>query len=193
MVWTKVSNGKTKLLVNYYSKSKKGNTMKKASLVVAIVVSALVVGCQDSNFNNPVGGDFAKNGSSPAKNSGINVEGTLDLQHQFSLSETEGVDNTFDVLGTIQYAVLPTEDNRFFLFNLETDGNLQSLASNGAVSKIYDSSSDQIEIPFKQSISFDKVYALEGLEKAMDMHVKFNVSAIGVYIESVIVLDAGQF
>jgi len=132
------------------------------------------------------------NTSAVAKPTSTDLQGSLELQTQLSVGETESVDNTYDVVGTIEYSLEQSEQEGFYTFAIVTDASVQSLASNSTASKIFSQSSDWLEIPAKRSISHEKVYEFEGFDRRLELHITFNLSSNGVYIESVGITESSQ-
>ena len=158
--------------------------MKKVSIGVAIVVSALVVGCQDSRNNNPISGDFSKNTPSLSKQvKSTPGGGTIDLRGRVTVGETESLENSYDVVGTVQYTLFNTGDQSYQL-SFVSDGSVQSLGSSGSLGKFYSESFDQVIIPTKDPVSYEKVYGVGQLDRTLELHVVFNVTQDAVQVSN---------
>jgi len=159
-----------------------GKNMNKLSIGVALVVSALVVGCQDSNFNNPISSDFSKNAPSLSKGNFSNPDGTFELKAQLTFGESENMENTFDLTGSIQYTLVAAGGDEPYALSLVTDATLQSLGSPGETGKVYAESIDFLDLSGKESVSYEKAYKIDQLARLLELHVAFDITPDNVSI-----------
>jgi hypothetical protein len=150
--------------------------MKKVSLVVAVAISAILVGCQDNNNINPVGNEMSK---APSKAVATSPDGTIQLSGQVTLGPTETVDQSFSVEGQASYTLVAL-DNQNFALSLVADASLISFSEKGMSGKIYGESIDEVSISPKEAASFEKKFAVTGFDKDVDLHVHFSVTAESV-------------
>ncbi len=156
--------------------------MKRFSFVVAIVVSALVLGCQDSNMTNPISNDFAGAGvpSFSRPNSSL-PDGSYDFKVQLNSRPAEAANGEYEAMGSIQYILVQSGDETYELA-LVTRGTVEHL-QNGNSGSFYGESIDEVTIPSKGYAKVEKSYVIEGLDQALKLYFSFAVSETEVTVE----------
>ena len=150
--------------------------MKKVSLVVAVAISAILVGCQDNNNLNPVGNEMSK---APSKVVATGPDGTIQLSGQVTMGPTETVDQSFNVEGQVSYTLVAL-DNQNFALSLIVDASLISFSEKGMSGKAYGESIDEVSVSLKEPVGFEKKFAVTGFDKDVDLYVHFSVTAESV-------------
>lgn len=164
--------------------------MKKVSIVVAVVVSALVIGCQENNQFNPISSDFSHNTGSVAKKSSSNPDGVFELKTQVTIGNIESVDNTYDLVGQIQYTLVPGGDDSY-AFSVVTDATLESIGTKNGTGTVYGESIDPVFITAKEAVAYERVYSVSNIkDKEMDLHIEFSLTADEVQISNIWLRDA---
>jgi hypothetical protein len=160
----------------------KGFSMKRFSFVVAVVVSALVLGCQDSNMTNPISNDFA-GAKAPAfsRPNGSLPDGSYDFKVQLNSRPAEAANGEYEVTGSVQYVLVQSGDETYELA-LVTRGTAEHL-QNGSSGSFYGESIDYVTMPGKGSAKVEKSYVIEGLDQALKLHISFAVSETEVTVE----------
>ena len=162
--------------------------MKHFSIIVAVVVSALVIGCQDNNQFNPISSDSHNTGTF-VKNSNTSPDGVFELNTQVTLGNTESVDNTYDLIGQIQYTLVPGGDDSYS-FSVVTNATLESGIKNGTGS-VYGESIDPVIIAAKEAVLYERVYSVSNLQDIqMDLHIQFTLTADEVQVTNMWLSEA---
>ncbi len=156
--------------------------MKTFSFIVAVVVSVLVIGCQDNNQFNPISSDSHNAGAVVTK-SNSSPDGVFELQTQLTFGNNESVDNTYDVAGQIQYTLVPGEVNSY-TFSVVTSATLES-GIKDATGSVYGESIEPVTIVGKDAVAYERVYKVSNLkEKEMDLHVQFTLTVEEVQVSN---------
>ncbi len=162
--------------------------MKHFSIIVAVVVSALVIGCQDNNQFNPISSDSHNTGV-VVKKSNTSPDGVFELNTQVTLGNTESVDNTYDLIGQIQYTLVPGGDDSYS-FSVVTNATLESGIKNGTGS-VYGESIDPVIIAAKEAVLYERVYSVSNLQDIqMDLHIQFTLTADEVQVTNMWLSEA---
>lgn len=157
--------------------------MKKISVVVAVIVSALVIGCQENQFN-PISSDSQSAGSF-AKKTSSNPDGVFELKTQ-----VKSVDNTYNLVGQIQYTLVPAE-NDSYAFSVVTDATLESIGIKNGTGTVYGESIDPVVITSKEAVTYERVYKISSLiDKELDLHIAFSLTVDQVQISNIWLSDA---
>ena len=159
--------------------------MKTLSIGVAILVSALVIGCQDSNFNNPISSDAPKPASSLAKNFSSNPDGILDLKTPVVYRVSDLYQLTYLMTGGVQYTLTPTGDQEIYTLSLVTRVELQSLNEEGEVGIVYSEIIEPVKIVGKDAFTFEQAYLVSKLSQELELHMTFSVSPEDVHMTKV--------
>lgn len=166
--------------------------MRNLSFVVAIAVSALVLGCQDNNMTNPISSNASGNHAAAfARPNGSLPDGAVDFKEQLYLGLADGVNNGFEVSGSIQYILVQSGDQTFELA-LVVRGTAEKLYEKGASGTIYGESMDYITLDGKQPAQVEKSYLIVGLDGLISLHVAFSVSETDVTVEKMWLTEDGQ-
>ncbi len=147
--------------------------MKRVSLIVAVAVSAILIGCQDSSNVNPISNDLPRTSASKIMPS--TPDGAITLNGYLGLNASEGVDNSYVLNGTVQFTVFASDENAFSL-SLVTDASLESLADQKQIGRATGESIDQVQLSTKEATICEKVYRMTGLNKDIDLHLQFSVT-----------------
>jgi len=166
--------------------------MRTLSFVVAIVVSALVLGCQDSNMTNPISSDVSgKHAAAFARPNGSLPDGSYDFKQQLYIGQSDGVNNGFEVSGSIQYILVQSGDQTFELA-LVVRGSAEKLYEKGVSGTIYGESMDYLTLDGKQPAQIEKSYVIQGLDALISLHISFSVSETDVTVEKMWLTEDGQ-
>lgn len=157
--------------------------MKNFSFVVALIVSALVIGCQDSG-NDPMSASTM----SASKMSKVdNPDGIITLKHALYKGESVGIPEEYFVSGSIGYTLVPFDGNRYVL-SLVTDAQVQNSASKAAGS-VYGESMDEVEIAEKEAILVSRSFAVRAGEESLRLNIELKVAVESVELSSISIVD----
>jgi hypothetical protein len=161
--------------------------MKKVSFGVALIVSALVIGCQDSS-NNPISNPASA--ISKAKGN-VNPDGIIVLKQLVSKDPSVETAEMFDLAGTIQYTLVGADNN--YDLSLVVDGSIQSLSNPDMTGKIYSESIDFVMIPEKEAVSYEKTLVIDNFDLGYELHILFMISTTDVQVAGAWLSDPGSF
>jgi hypothetical protein len=156
--------------------------MKHFSFVVALIVSALVIGCQDSG-NDPIS---ASNSSAPKLSKMTNPDGIINLKHVVYKGESVGVPEEYLVSGNIGYTLVPFDGNRYVL-SLVTEAQVQNGASK-AVGSAYGESMEEFEI-LEGAILVNQSFQVRAGNEWLRLYIELKVAAESVELASVSIAD----
>lgn len=157
--------------------------MKQFSFVVALIVSVLVIGCQDS-ANDPIS---ASNGSAPKMSKVTNPDGIISLKHLVYKGESVEVPVEYLVSGTIGYTLVPFDGNRYAL-SLVTEAQVQNNVSK-SVGSTYGESIQELEIAEGEAILHRETFTVRTGEEALRLYIQLKISAESVELADLSLVD----
>ncbi len=154
--------------------------MKHATSILAIVVAAFVVGCQDNNITDPTI-DTSSGGKQLSK---ILPVGTIRLNT--ILHEPRGFNTFTEITGQVEYTTtivprdpIPPNPQFAVLVTLALDANLKPFGSEEPVWRVSNSSRD--ELAENDGVLFlEKSYKIEGRNDGVSLRMQFQVTEAGV-------------
>ena len=163
--------------------------MKKLSFVVALVVSALVIGCQDSNMTNPISNDLSgKNVVSFSRPSGNSLpDGSSEFKVQLNPRPAEAASGGYEVTGSVQFILLQSGDETYELA-LVARGSAENM-QNGNAGSFYGESIDYVSFGEKGFVDLDKSYRIEGVDELVSLHIEYRVTESAVVIQKIWMSD----
>jgi len=156
----------------------------KHSLFAAIIASLLlVIGCQESNLNEPIANQNAithVSKSSP-------ISSLLILQGIVSQPSPKEFTPSFTINGTAMYWLIPTDVKGVpgVELRVSVSAELMPVGAGKRAGVINDRSSDKLITAGKGGVSFEKEYAIQENNGLSSLHIKFNVTDQEVTIESI--------
>lgn len=163
--------------------------MKKFSFVVALVVSALVLGCQDSNMTNPISNDFSGQ-SAPvfSRPSGSSLpDGSSEFKVQLNPRPAEAANGGYEVTGNVQYILMQSGDETYELA-LVAHGSAENL-HNGNSGSFYGESIDWVSFGEKGFVELEKTYPIDGVDELVSLHIRYTVTQSAVVINKIWMSD----
>jgi hypothetical protein len=164
--------------------------MQKISFGVALVVSLLVLGCQE-NTTNPVSGNTPAPSALTRPNG--DYSGTLKLAQVVTVQKengTEGAADYYSIDGTIQYDVASTPGDMIQL-DLNTQASVGSLV-NGNTGSISASTTEYLFLADDGAVNYEKTYIVENIDRALELHVVLKVTRDNAVIDNVWLRDVGD-
>ncbi len=156
--------------------------MKKFSFVVAIVASALVIGCQEGNMTNPISNDLSASGLPMfSRPNGSLPDGSYDFKVQLSLHPAEAANGEYEVAGSIQY-ILSQSGEETYELALVVSGTADHL-QNGNSGSFYGESIDFVSLREKGFVKVEKSYPIQGLDEPAKLQITFVVTETEVTVE----------
>jgi hypothetical protein len=168
-----------------------GGKMKRVSFGVALVVSALVIGCQDSSNNNPISSD---NVPSPAKRSSFShspaYDGVIELKEVINKGRFVESAEEFSVNGSVAYTILPSgaDQEDMYTVTLVSDVTVQANGDSKDSYSAYDESVQDVSIP-KGPQRVVRSISLFSTERPLRLYFEFDVDAQTVTLASVQIDD----
>ncbi|HCV44007.1 MAG TPA: hypothetical protein DGH68_11025 [Bacteroidetes bacterium] len=160
--------------------------MKRTASILAILVAAFTIGCQDNTITDPIAAtvleDPLLSKAQPAKPIALNAV----------LREPGNVVNSFvEVAGQIGYIAtivpldpIPPNSQYAVRLNLTADALLRPHNSNGPVWSISGSSEEWGAIPESGTVFLTKRYRIEGRNDGMSLNLKFRITLTSVELNS---------
>lgn len=158
--------------------------MKKFSFLVAIVVSALVLGCQDNNMTDPISSNLSES-SLPtfSRPNGTLPDGSYDFKVQLSPRPAEAANGEYEVAGSVQYILVQSGDETYELA-LVASGTANHL-QNGNSGSFYGESIDYVSLSGKGFAKVDKSYPIHGLDEPLKLQITYLVTQTEVTVEKI--------
>lgn len=157
--------------------------MKKASFIVAFVVSAMVIGCQDNSNFSPVSPDASRAPQGQLIKTTTNPDGLISLEGEYAYGDAESMENLFDLTGTAQYTLTQMNDQDYN-FALIIDASLVSKGPKALSGKVYAESIETISLSDKYNF-VKKAFPVAGIEGDVELNVVFTVSPDNVKIDQI--------
>ena len=157
--------------------------MKRSMFVLAIVLMAIIIGCQESNVNGPSATPMLETNpvskAAPSNNSGVIV-----LQATVINANTN---EQYSITGEVKYGLtqLPIMSEELFDVALDTQAKVKQLGSTERGWTVNDNSSERVDLTRRTSATVDKWYFLQGGPHSLYLHVRFEVTATTVSVNSI--------
>lgn len=148
--------------------------MKKLSIGAALLVSALVVGCQDSN-NDPISSNFSTAHRSMSKKTD-NPDGIIAIDQVVSRGEAEVAD-AYELSATLQYTLTSTGFDGVYSLSTVFGGTMLSLADGKTTGRADGEAIEDVVIPEKTSVEITKSYTVKELEQTIRLYITLDVAA----------------
>lgn len=160
--------------------------MKRAASILAILVSSLIMGCQNSNIMEPVTA-VAPEALQLSKTQPVNS-----LALNAVLREPGNILNSFvEITGVVAYQTtvvtldpIPPNPQHAVRLNLATDATLRPYNSNDPIWSISGSSEDWMPIPESGTAFLTKRYRIEGRSDGMSLNVRFRTTLTSIELTS---------
>lgn len=158
--------------------------MKQTASILAILVTSLIMGCQDGSITDPI----AMTASEDPRLSKTQPVKTLVLNAV--LREPGNVFNSLvELAGQVGYTAtvvlldpIPPNSQYAVRLNLTADAVLRPYNSNGPVWSISGSSEEWATIPESGSTFLTKRYQIEGRDDGMRLNLRFRITLTSVEI-----------
>lgn len=164
--------------------------MKRFSIVLAFIVSVLVVGCQNSDFSNPISPDRSSGVTSSMKGN-LNPDGFIELKKEFSIRRGNIFERIYNLEGTIQYTLVYDGDNNYSL-SLVTDATLRSQNEKEEGAVIYDESIELLKLSEKEVMSKSKTFTIDNFADNLQLHIEFQISMDAVEVSDIRLTESGK-
>lgn len=151
--------------------------MKHAAIILAIVVAAFVVGCQDNNITNPIAGPI----SAGMQISTAHSAGTIPLNTV--VREPYGFNAFTEISGQVTYTTeivprdpIPPHPQWALVVTLTTDAVAKPFGLEEPVWRIVGSSRDELALTEDGdgTMVCEKSYALVGRNDRVSLHLQFH-------------------
>ena len=162
--------------------------MKHATFILAIVVAAFIVGCQDNNIINPTP-------ETPSSSKAASKNPTARTIRLDAILREGGFNTFTEISGQVEYTTTtlprdPVPPNPQFgvLVTLALDAKLKPFGSENPVWRVSNSSRD--ELSYNDGvILLEKTYKIDGRNDGVSLHVQFqvaeeNVKVVGMWLAS---------
>lgn len=159
--------------------------MKTLTIGVAILVSVLVIGCQESNLNNPISSDTQMSAQHVGKKFSSNPDGILSIKSPVVYRVSDIYQLTYLMVGGIQYTLIPTGEQEIYTLSLVTQVELQSIDNEDEVGIVYSEMIEPVKISGKDASSFEQTYRVSKLSQELELHVIFSISPEEVQLSKV--------
>lgn len=159
--------------------------MRTLSYLIAFVVAAAFLGCQDSN--SPIAPEHAS--TTPTFVKGASVPGSLlILNAEVSSGYGNVHEIVYDLAGSIRYSLV-TEDGGKSILELSIDATLTEKNANGEVKKIQSETTDYFE-SLEEVTFFSKEYAVDGTSSSLKLLIEFQLSGSHIHVQKVALVDS---
>lgn len=156
--------------------------MKHAACILALVVAAFVVGCQDNSITNPITGKS----SAERHFSKANSAGTIPLNGV--LREPGGFNSFTQITGQVVYTTtliprdpIPPNPQWAVLVTLAVDAELRPFGLEDPVWHVSNFSRDELAVSEDDGTMFlEKNYRIEGRNDGVSLHLQFYVTETNV-------------
>jgi hypothetical protein len=162
--------------------------MKKVSFGVAVLVSGLMIGCQDST--NPI--DIT---TSSALHKGAPMpipqypDGVISVKQIVLKEDSPNLRDFYAVEGTIAYTLVQTEDPSIYAFSLVADLNVRPLSDEKAQSTVYFEIIQDVQIQDKEEINVMQSAVVGDAPSPLRVFLDFRVSNEYVELANIRLLD----
>lgn len=157
--------------------------MKRTASILAAIIAAALVGCQESNVTAPsatsLPGANPLSKAAPSSNSNI-----ITLQ---SILFDAGKAGQYSVSGQVKYGLtqLPIMREELFDVELNTQAKVKQEGSLERGWTVNDKCSERVNLTYQTSARVDKWYFLQGGPNSLYLHVRFDVTATTVSVISI--------
>lgn len=164
--------------------------MKKVTFAVAVIISALVLGCQDGNYN-PASTELS-HGSMQFTRPGDTEPGpSLDVKETLSYFDSRGEEHTYDIVGTVNYELSAINDEAYRI-NIVFNANFFLPGEQVVVGSINSTSTEFATLTKEGTYTLKKTFFVRNMVPATELHVKFEVTK-GLLVASTMWLDESLF
>jgi len=155
--------------------------MKHAMFVLAIVVAAFIVGCQDNNITNPMAANLSS-GNQRSKDVTLPIR---EIPLHGVMHEPSGYNAFTEINGQIAYTTtlisrdpIPPNPQWAVLVTLTVNADLMPWNSNGPVWGVSGSSRDEFALAEDAdgAMVLEKSYTLIGRDDGVSLHLRFCIS-----------------
>jgi hypothetical protein len=145
--------------------------MKRVLSSLVFAASILVFGCQDSSINGPT--DQVNPLGKPSPHSGI-----LLLKGTVSKPSPGSASDVYEITGQAEYFISRTEVNGVPGFELSLDVNAELVPKdvNKQLGVVNGQTTEKYVLDGKSSTTLTKQFAVQGTERGMALHMKFDVT-----------------
>jgi len=157
--------------------------MKRTASILAAVVATVLVGCQESNVTGPSATSMLETNpvskAAPGNNSNIIIL-------QATVADA-GTNEQYSVTGQVKYGLtqLPIMSQELFDVALDIQAKVKQLGSTERGWTVNNSSSERVNLTRQTSAIVDKWYFLQGGPNSLYMHIRFDVTATTVSVNSI--------
>lgn len=159
--------------------------MKNATCILAVVVAAFVVGCQNNNITNPTTETPSRSKPAPKIPAArtIRLDAILREPGQFN-SFTQIVGQVSYTTTTSQRDPVPPLPQSALVLSLSLSADLSPFGTEKPLWSIAGSSRDELAIDDSKDSPYspEKTYKIEGRSDGMSLHVNFKISEKNVAV-----------